>query len=76
MTLETFVLPLSTVLLCVCATKVYGAMDEVRDALDGLEEELSKLKDSLAKLGPFSGFGLFTVERSTLTSSAVMISEI
>ena len=43
-------------------------MDDLRDALDGLEVELSKLKDSLAKLGPFSGLGLFTVERSTLTS--------
>ena len=49
-------------------------MEEVREQVEGLEvgmikvEEAARLRASLAKLPLFSGLGLFTVERSTLTS--------
>ena len=49
-------------------------MGEVREHVEELEvgrikvEEAARLRADLAKLPLFSGLGLFTVERSTLTS--------
>ena len=52
------------------SSDLYSSLQAVRAALEevGGGVEVAKLKDRLDRLGPLSGLGLFSVERSTLTS--------